>query len=210
MPTGAISTVANLRIMAFLPDGRAFFTAPPEGLLEPLQDRLLAKVRGTYAIRGDEVTVRWNNGYLQRFRLRSGALDLEYAETVGSGNGRREAGTFQRLDHLDGLRLEGTYQKGSGTYVEPARIRFAEDGRFVENKVVEETVNLLPVSEWDVRRRTAPSGGNGTYRIERNTLELHYAGGPVVRFMFALPPPMAAVLQPDFILINQFQFARVQ
>lgn len=60
----------------------------------------------------------------------------------------------------------------------------------------------------ETRRPLVVDGGQGSYSIRRNTLELRYDNGPVARFLIVVPPGDRAS-PPETVYVNESRLPRL-
>jgi hypothetical protein len=205
---------ANEHLFALLPDGRALYAAPHHGLHVRFDWSTCADgaICGVYEVRGNEVHVGYNNGYHQIF-LRDGKR-LTQVRAYWDGyeqGGLNERRYYMQVDLHDGLKLDGRWavvDERDGR--ELVSIALTSDGKFAERGLIQPTNLILPRGEREARERLRMTGGSGTYSITANTLELRYANGPVLHFLFTITPEVRWSPKPERIQINRIELANVQ
>lgn len=166
-----------IEYITFLPNGKLYWSLPPEGLLyfdEDVARRARPDDWGTYEIKGNEIHVLRGPAQKKYVITRNGDR-LNNPPSLGKGS-------FRPIPNCDGLRLEGNYRRHES---EPA-INFTSDGKFREGGIFRNfgTRGRLDGSTY----QDDGVGGSGTYIIEQNTLELQYTDGRVKRFVFIAFP----------------------
>ena len=202
----------NEHLFALYADGRAVYAVPHHGLGVPFDWSLCGgeAICGTYEVRGNEVHVGFSNGYHQI--LLRGPDRLTQVRAYWDGHekgGLNERRPYMRVDRHDGLRLDGRWGVVDDGR-ELVSITLTRDGRFVERGLLEPTKYILPWAERDARAKLGVAGGSGTYSIAANTLELRYANGPVLHFLFTVTPEVRWSPLPERIQINRVELARLQ
>jgi hypothetical protein len=188
-----------IEYITFLPNGYAYWSLPPEGLLyfdAALTARWDPDDWGTYTIKDGEIHVLRGPSKKLYVITRTGER-LNNPPSLGKG-------TFRPVPNADGLRLEGTYRRGAS---EPA-LTFTADGRFNDGGVFRYFGTLVRPDGSHYQDDGVP--GSGTYIIEQNTLELRYSDGRVKRHPFiAFPENIAKKPAVDrFILRREEGFQR--
>lgn len=202
-------------VKTFFPDGRALFVAPEEGLAFPYDWSQCSDgaVCGAQEVRGRRIHVKWNSGFNQVFlRNPDGSIQEEQVWWEGHAprtKERRNQVRYLRVGSADGLRLEGHYAVRDGGR-ELVSVTFGRDGSFAESNLIEPTNLILPAAEQERRTALAARSGSGSYSIRRNTLELRYSDGRVLRFLFFLPLDVREGPQPERIAINRIELNRVR
>ncbi len=178
----------------FFPDGLVMDDYPTEGLDRPIDTDQGCKtfICGTYVQQGSTLLIHWQGD--------SEATVYDLDEN-GALQQRGKVQKYRPLLPLDGLRLDATYAVNdveNGTTI--VEVRLTQEGRFAEK-------NLMRYTSWDLlgqvgETRVALPGGQGTYTIHRNTLTLHYDGGPTAYFFVVVPPGAANTPVPSVLYIN--------
>ena len=189
-----------IEYITFFPDGHVYWTLPPEGLLyfDPVvAARAHPDDWGTYQIKNGEIHILRGSAQLPYVITRTGDR-LNNPPSLGKGS-------FRPIPAADGLRLDGTYRRGT---TEP-NISFTTDGRFQDGGVFGYfgTAQRPDGSIYQDDGR----GGIGTYFIEQNTLELKYSDGRVRRVPFIIFPEDLAKKPsvPSFILRREERMERL-
>jgi len=165
--------------LCFSPDGRAYNGHPtggPDVCFE--NDDPRSPSYGQYTINGDEIVIKWNDDPILR-QPHTQKLKRLPDGTLAEGDD-----TFHKFAACDGLKLDGAY---SITWADGTKsvIRFTRDGRFTE-RGLKDCVNLDQLAHPDWPKLS--DSGDGTYTIERNTLEVKYDNdGPTRRMFFTTP-----------------------
>ena len=188
-----------IEYITFLPNGNAYWSLPPEGLLD-FDPALTAKTDpddwGTYSIKNGDIHVLRGPSKTLYVITRSGER-LNNPPSLGKG-------TFRPVPAADGLRIEGRFRRDPS---EPA-LEFTKDGTFRDGGVFRYFGTLVRPDGSHYQDDGVP--GYGTYRIEQNTLELRYSDGRVKRHPFiAFPESLAKKPAIDrFILRREEGFTR--
>ena len=188
-----------IEYITFLPDGKVYWSLPPEGLLyfDPvLTARWDPDDWGTYTIKDGEIHVLRGPSRKLYVITRSGER-LNNPPSLGKG-------TFRPVPNADGLRLEGNYRRFEN---EPI-ITFTADGRFRDGGVFRYLGTLVRPDGSHYQDDGVP--GSGTYIIEQNTLELRYSDGRIKRHPFIIFPENIAKRPAvdSFILRREERFSR--
>jgi hypothetical protein len=129
------------------------------------------------------LTITWFGGKSVIYRRKGKGLVLE-------------GGSANRKESVDGLRLEGHFEKKM--YIgPPVRLVLHKDGRFEEELLV----NVLGGAIIDP---AFPEKGSGTYEIFKWTLILHFPDGRVRTFNLKYDPA-----KPDVLLLHTGELKRV-
>jgi len=188
-----------IEYITFLPNGNAYWSLPPEGLLyfdAALTARTDADDWGTYTIKNGEIHVVRGPSKTLYIVTRSGER-LNNPPSLGKG-------TFRPVPNVDGLKLEGNYRRDAS---EPT-LTFTAGGQFRDGGVFRYFGTLARPDGSHYQDDGVP--GSGTYIIEQNTLELRYSDGRVKRHPFIAFPENVAK-KPDldsFILRREESFSR--
>jgi hypothetical protein len=167
------------RYMLFFKDGTMTTRMPPEGLLcldVPFMRQEFPESFGTYTVKGDEVTVTTGTAESPTIA----------AYTRKGDNLVREAAVFKPL-RTEPPALKGRWMKlGWEAHSEQYRkgITFADDGTFADEGF-NSTMDLrwwCGDYYWLLEQEAEP--GKGTWRVEKNTLELIYDDGRKRRYGF--------------------------
>lgn len=180
----------------FTPDGRALRGYPTEGFGRPID--------WDYECRFAECGTWRRQGNQLIFFSESAGVETRF--TIDSGNVLRKPGSTQgyRAMHLlDQGRLAGTWGIFDPDAAEPiTAIRFDPAGRFSET-------GLLPYLSWaDLgsdsagRQGRMPQSGEGSYSLDKGTLELRYDSGLVAHLLIATPPGVAPGASPKTLHVN--------
>lgn len=191
--------------MTFFPDGRVYLAMPPHGLAVPFDWEGECSTApawcATYAVRGDEVRIRWPTGEERVLR-------------IGPDGSLR---TTDRLDYvrhdpLNGRRLEGRYEIPWKQPYITVSIQFTRDGRFSERNLLDNIgwMTLEQHRDPAVAALLAVKQGSGTYTLGDNTLELRYSDGRVARIVTYIFPQELRKAFPDEIYISGHDFRRVR
>ncbi|MCS7067679.1 MAG: hypothetical protein RMK51_08070 [Meiothermus sp.] len=191
----------------FLSGGRLYFGLPPGDptRLDYEKARREEPERvGSYRMVGNQV----------QFTFRGTAVAFTRgAATVRLGAlwpGQTGPTVFRRVESCDGCRLNGVYVRrsftdltsplGSGNVSGEVRFRFGPDGRFE----VQGFTGFAVVGEAAGVAGSQRTGGQGSYRIQNNRLELTYSDGRREQaFFFRFPGE-----EEDVISINGFNYLR--
>jgi hypothetical protein len=181
---------------ALLPDGRAIVGLPEEGLKAPIDWSQCGNgflYCPTYSVKGKQVVVRWPTGEERVYTRRADGKALV-----------KDGLDYVELPPLDGRKLDGRYVSVGNEY-RKGWISFRQDGRFEER-------GLLPDIDWreigssrELTERER-NGGSGSYAIERNTLELRYSDGRVVRTSVYALPESAKQPRPPTLYFRSWDF----
>src|SRR5687767_7861208 len=188
-----------IEYITFLPNGNAYWSLPPEGLLyfdAALTAQWDADDWGTYTIKNGEIHVLRGPSKTLYVITRNGER-LNNPPSLGKG-------TFRPVPNADGLRLEGNYRRSES---EPT-LMFSVDGKFRDGGAFRNFGTLVRPDGSHYQDDGVP--GSGTYIIEQNTLELRYSDGRVKRHPFiAFPENIAKKPAVDrFILRREEGFNR--
>jgi hypothetical protein len=188
-----------IEYITFLPNGNAYWSLPPEGLLyfdAALTARWDPDDWGTYTIKNGEIHVLRGPSKKLYVITRDGER-LNNPPALGKG-------TFRPVPNADGLRLEGNYRRSE---TEPT-LTFTANGQFRDGGVFRYFGTLVRPD--GSHYRDDGVAGSGTYIIEQNTLELRYSDGRVKRHPFiAFPENLAKRPAVDrFILRREEGFNR--
>ncbi|HUR99770.1 MAG TPA: hypothetical protein VMZ26_17015, partial [Pyrinomonadaceae bacterium] len=188
-----------IEYITFFPNGNAFWSLPPEGLLNfdaALTARSFANDWGTYTLQDGEIHVLRGPSKKLYVITRSGDR-LNNPPSLGKG-------TFRPVPNADGLRLEGNYRRSAS---EPT-LTFTANGQFRDGGVFRYFGTLVHPNGSFYQDDGVP--GSGTYIIEQNTLELRYSDGRIKRHPFiAFPENLAKRPAVDsFILRREERFER--
>ncbi len=190
---GWITEVVREHVL-FTPGGTVCWCLPEEGL-EGLEDSKLwasGGIVGKYEESANQVVVHWRSGSESVYPLLpDGRIEIRGAK-------------YERLFPGDGLKLNGTYTRFSGS--NGSTITFRPDGRFSDTGVLVQTGvrhrggNYAPLNP--------PPTGTGRYRVGHYALTLSYDSGVVENVGFYVIP--AEMKDPvSIIRLNSFGFQRV-
>ncbi|HZA50130.1 MAG TPA: hypothetical protein VE549_05265 [Myxococcaceae bacterium] len=199
-PSAGIFWMPSRDWNAFFPDGRVYMGIPSHGLrdVDSWWDEACERAPvfcARYTVSGDIVRVTYQGGEEKLYvRDKDGTL-------------WHERDSYLKVASLDGLRLDGTYVKSTRLDADnPGVIVFRRDGSFAEREFLYDinwdSVTLQPLTAEE------EAGGTGTYVVQRNTLELRYADGRLVRTSIYLLPQNLKKL--DRVEFNGFEFVRVK
>lgn len=205
---------ANVHLFALFADGRAIYAAPHKGMgVEPDWSRCSngTAICGTYEVRGNQVHAKFDNGYHQLFARDGNRLTQVRAYWDGhEQGGNNERRYYMKVDAHDGLRLDGRWGVVNDDGRELVSIALTRDGRFAERGLLEPTNLIIPSDESKAREQLGIKSGSGTYSIAANTLELRYANGPVLHFLFTVTPEVRWSPLPERIQINRIELANLK
>ena len=166
-----------IEYITFLPNGKVYWTLPPEGLLyfDPaVAQRAHPDDWGTYEVVNDEIRILRGPQRIPYVITRTGDR-LNNPPSLGKG-------TFRPIPPADGLKLEGSYRRAP---TEPA-ISFTADGRFQDGGIFRYFgTGQRPDG---TLFQDDGKGGSGTYTIEQYTLELKYSDGRIKHAPFIVFP----------------------
>ena len=180
-PAGERGAVARrVDYLCFSPDGRAYNGHPSGGPAVCFENEdPRSPSYGQYTIDGDAIVITWNHDPILHQQ------HTQKLKRLPDGKLTEGDDTFDKFAACDGLKLDGAY---AITWADGSKsvIRFTRDGRFSE-RGLKDCVNLdqLVYPDWP---KLPDAGGEGTYTIGRNTLEVKYDNdGPTRRMLFTTP-----------------------
>ncbi len=160
----------------FYPDGKAYFASrmPLNGFegLERDADALLTPgYWGTYSFDGESGMIEFQYRGKDKFPL---VLQGDKLTITTTGTPHK----FARLDPVDGIRLQGTYEFDLLTGEKPT-LSFTQEARFTDRGLIK------VMDHWIYPYRLSDQPGEGTYEIKNFTILFHYGDGRMFRLPFS-------------------------
>jgi len=179
---------AETQFMIFFPDGTAIGSIPDEGM-----DGFNPQAYMQELARKGQI----NNG-VARYQMLQDHVELvfpNFTQTWQYPGASTIQGVINPLCRCNGARFSGVYAWGQ--YM----LQFAPDGTFFDRGAIDTVALMNPRN---------PRAGQGSYRIQNNTLYLDYSDGRRFRTSFAAPAAQEGGPTFDWIAVRQQTGRRVQ